>query len=209
MSDFCKRMTAIAWMVMLLLPWTVGCIYHPTPMAFDQTYRILDGAETMDLKDVLPPGRYCLEATDGKGLFHLSEPIGAGENLIMGRSFSTRNWVDVEDGELLKFNDARLWSEADKEAMPTLEPPYEHGTFWVGVDAVPGRYTVKGLDHPKDLLPFCKIVDRPGRTDVNVLRAYDVAHDVEVDAHAGEFIVLRYAVAELIEPFTDEQESMK
>ena len=134
----------LSLIVLLSLTATaIACQTKPKPVPFD---RVLTVNENPSGEGEIAPGLYCLVATEGVGLFNLTESPINRETPIRSQSFSTRAWVEVRDGETLKFNNSGIETYEQRQQYGCFPSRLSNGFFLVGMDVFPGMSSIRTLD---------------------------------------------------------------
>lgn len=172
-----------------LMATVVACQAKPKPVSFD---RVLTISENPSEEGEIAPGLYCLVATEGVGLFNLTEGPINREIPIRSQSFSTRAWVEVRDGETLKFNNSGIETYEQRQQYGCFPSRLHNGFFLVGMDVFPGMITIRTLDAEEGETKLFEIYhDAHDLSEGPVERHVLEDSWIDVEVKEGEFLHLQ------------------
>lgn len=143
----------------------------------------------------LLPGLYCLSALEGQASFQLLAQGQDQDKLIREQAFSSRAWVEVKAGELLRFSGAKIESHDEREQQGCFPTRLSDGFFLIGLDLFPGILTVKVLQ-PEEGGPVCEVYTTAHDLSEGPVRRYEFDYSlISIEVEEGEFLLLRNAEA--------------
>ncbi len=161
----------------------------PSTGIFDREIQVVDSP---DAQDEMSPGLYCLVSTSGDSRFNLVVGQGSREESIRAMDFSSRAWVELRAGEILKVKDALIESYDEREMKGCYPTRLSNGFFLIGMDLFPGRLTVTGLESEGDQARICEVYDNAHDLSEGPVRRYDFNYSmINIDVEEGEFLYLR------------------
>ncbi|NLB27917.1 MAG: hypothetical protein GX819_03090 [Clostridiaceae bacterium] len=158
---------------------------------FQKEYQI---RETPESPTDLKPGLYCLSAVDGEGSFQLVAPDQTGDKLIREQRFSSRAWVEVRAGELLRFSGSVIETYDEREQQEYCPTRLGNGFFLIGVDLFPGILTVEAMESEGSGDPVCEIYTTAHDLLEGPVRIYEFDYPIiNIRLEEGEFLLLQNA----------------
>lgn len=181
--------TVLIIVLLSLLMAAVGCQAKPKPEAFEHIRYVNDNPSS---DQEIAPGLYCLVAYEGGGLFNLTTGPVNRETPIRSQAYATRAWVEVKDGDILKFNNSGLETHEQRQQYGCFPSRLRDGFFLVGMDIFPGTITIRTLDVEEAALKLCEIYHNARDLSEGPVERH-ILEDawIDIDVEEGEFVHLQ------------------
>lgn len=138
----------------------------------------------------LEPGLYCLTALNGDGLFHLLAADRNQTDPVRVQAFRQRAWVEVRQGEILRYKGAKVETEEEREMQGCYPVTLRDGFFRIGLDIFPGMLTVTGGQADGET-PVCEIYASAHDLAGGPLRTYELKDSLNyIQVSEGEYLYL-------------------
>lgn len=186
LKNYLTRIVFAVICMLLVVAFIAGC--RPQRMTFDHTYNV---REKPEYETDITPGLYCLSATGGEGLFHLVEPAGSYDDLVRSQRFLSRAWVEVRANETLKFNNAKIESQDERQKLGCFPTRLRNGFFLIGFDLFPGKLKIRPRTDQDEADWICEVYADAHDLSAGPLRRYDYKDTwVDIIVEEDEFLHL-------------------